>query len=94
MRSNLSQRTSETTGNHALKEVSLNVVVSASDETQIATGNTSALVNEFLPQQKAPFYIDLSKIDFDLVSKASTFDISVSDASPTITISIQTSYSI
>ena len=58
-------------------------MVSASDGTQIAAGTTNAFVSEFLPQQKAPFYLDLGKIDFDLVSKASTFDINVSDAPPT-----------
>ena len=67
----------QNTGNHALESVSLNVVVSASDGTQIAAGTTDAYVNEFLPQQKAPFYLDFGKIDLDMVSKISAFNISV-----------------
>jgi hypothetical protein len=73
----------QNTGNHALASVSLNVVVSASDGTQIAAGTTDAYVNEFLPQQKAPFYLDFGKIDFNIISKVSTFDINVSNAPPT-----------
>ncbi|MBN1358652.1 hypothetical protein JW988_07780 [Candidatus Bathyarchaeota archaeon] len=73
----------QNTGSHALESVSLNIVVSASDGTQIAAGTTNAGANEFLPQQKAPFYIDLGKINSDTLSKVSTFNISVSNAPPT-----------
>jgi hypothetical protein len=73
----------QNTGSHALESVSLNVAVSASNGIQIAAGTTNAGVNEFLPQQKAPFYLDLGKIDSDMISKVSTFDISVSNAPPT-----------
>jgi hypothetical protein len=71
------------TGSHALESVTLNVTVSASDGSTIAEGTTDAYVHNFLPQQKAPFYIDFGKIDFDAISKTSTFDISLYNAPPT-----------
>jgi hypothetical protein len=73
----------QNTGSHALESVSLNVAVSASDGSTIATGTTDAFVHNFLPQQKAPFYIDFGKIAFNELSKASTFNISLYDAPPT-----------
>ena len=73
----------QNTGSHTLESVSLNVAVSASDGSTIAAGTTDAFVHNFLPQQKAPFYIDFGKIDFNEISKASDFNISLYDAPPT-----------
>jgi hypothetical protein len=73
----------QNTGSHTLESVSLNVAVSASDGSTIAAGTTDAFVHNFLPQQKAPFYIDFGKIDFNEISKASAFNISLYDAPPT-----------
>ena len=73
----------QNTGSHAWESVSLDVMVSASDGSQIAGDTTEVLVKNFLPQQKAPFYLDFGKIDFDTVSKTSTFNISLSNAPPT-----------
>ena len=73
----------QNTHNHAQESVSLNVEVTASDGSQIAVGTTSVYVNNFLPQQKAPFYIDFGKIDFNILSNISTFNISLANAPPT-----------
>jgi len=73
----------QNTCSHALESVSLNVEVSASDGSQIATGTTNVFAQNFLPQQKAPFYIDFGKIDFNIVSKTSAFNISLANAPPT-----------
>ncbi len=74
----------QNTGNHALESVSLNVLVTASDGRQIASGTTNVLATEFLPQQKAPFYIDFGKIDLDLFSsKIAFYNISLANATPT-----------
>ena len=73
----------QNTGNHVLGNVSLNVVVSASNGSQLVSGTTMAYVNDFLPQQKAPFYLDFGKIDFNTISEISTFDFNVSDHPPT-----------
>ena len=73
----------QNTGSHTLESVSLNVAVSASDGSTIAAGTTDAFVHNFLPQQKAPFCIDFGKIDFNEISKASAFNISLYDAPPT-----------
>jgi hypothetical protein len=42
-----------------------------------------AYVNDFLPQQKAPFYLDFGKINFNTISEVNTFDFNVSDHPPT-----------
>jgi hypothetical protein len=73
----------QNTGNHVLGNVSLDVVVSASNGSQLVSGTTMAYVNDFLPQQKAPFYLDFGKIDFDIISEVSTFDFNVSNHPPT-----------
>jgi hypothetical protein len=73
----------QNTCSHALDSVTLNVIVSASDESIIAEGTTEAFVRNFLPDQKAPFYIDFGKIDFDLISKSSIFSITLNNAPPT-----------
>ena len=73
----------QNTCSHALESVSLNVEVTASDGLKIATGTSNVFANNFLPQQKAPFYIDFGKIDFDIVSKTSAFNISLKNAPPT-----------
>ena len=73
----------QNTCSHALESITLNVTVSASDGSIIAEGTTNAFVHNFLPQQKAPFYIDFGKIDFDIISKTSAFDISLYNAPPT-----------
>jgi len=73
----------QNTCSHSLESVSLDVVVSASDGSQIPANTTDVLVRNFLPQQIAPFYLDFGKIDFDIVSKTSTFNISLSNAPPT-----------
>ena len=73
----------QNTGSHALESVTLNIIVSAPDGSQIVGGTTNALVHNFLPQQKAPFYIDFGKVDFNLISKTSAFNISLSNAPPT-----------
>jgi hypothetical protein len=71
------------TGNHAKDSVSLNVEVTSSDGLKIATGATSVYANNFLPEQKAPFYIDFGKIDFNILSNISSFNISLANAPPT-----------
>jgi hypothetical protein len=74
----------QNTGNHALESVSLNVLVNDAAGTQIAAGTTNVLVKEFLPQQKAPFYLDFGKIDLNLFSsKVAIYNISLSNAPPT-----------
>jgi len=73
----------QNTGNHAKESVSLDVEVTASDGSQIAAGTIYVYVKNFLPQQKAPFYIDFGKIDFDIISKTSAFNISLANAPPT-----------
>jgi LPXTG-motif cell wall-anchored protein len=73
----------QNTGNHVLGNVSLNVVVSASNGSQLVSGTTTAYVNDFLPQQKAPFYLDFGKIDFNTISEVNTFDFNVSNHPPT-----------
>ena len=73
----------QNTCSHSLESVSLDVVVSASDGSQITAETTDVLVKNFLPQQIAPFYLDFGKIDFDIVSKTSAFNISLSNAPPT-----------
>lgn len=73
----------QNTANHALDSVSLDVVAFASDGSQIAADTTMAYVKDFLPQQKAPFYVDFGKIDFNAISNLSTVDFTVSNAPPT-----------
>jgi hypothetical protein len=73
----------QNTGSHALESVSLSVEVTASDGAQIAEGTSDVFVHNFLPQQKAPFYLDFGKIDFNIVSKTSAFNISLANAPPT-----------
>jgi hypothetical protein len=73
----------QNTGNHVLENVSLDVVVSASNGSQLVSGSTMAYVNDFLPQQKAPFYLDLGKIDFNTIPDVITFDFNVSNHPPT-----------
>jgi hypothetical protein len=73
----------QNTGNHVLGNASLDVVVSASDGSQFLSGTTMAYVNDFLPQQKAPFYLDFGKIDFNTIPDALTFDFNVSNHPPT-----------
>jgi hypothetical protein len=73
----------QNTGNHVLGNISLNVVVSASNGSQLVSGTTMAYVNDFLPQQKAPFYFDFGKIDFSTISEVNNFDFNVSDHPPT-----------
>jgi hypothetical protein len=73
----------QNTGNHVLGNASLDVVVSASDGSQFLSGTTIAYVHNFLPQQKAPFYIDFGKIDFDTIPDAITFNFNVSNHPPT-----------
>ena len=63
------------TGNHALESVTLNVEISDENQTQLLSGTTSVFVNNFLPGQKAPFYMDFGEIDYD--------NISLADAPPT-----------
>ncbi|HLN89741.1 MAG TPA: hypothetical protein VK253_06715, partial [Candidatus Binatia bacterium] len=46
-------------------------------------GTATAYVDNFLPQQKAPFYLDFGKIDFNTVSEANTFNFNVSNHPPT-----------
>jgi hypothetical protein len=59
------------------------VEVTASDGLQIAAGTSNVFVYNFLPQQKAPFYVDFGKIDFNIVSKTNAFNISLANAPPT-----------
>ena len=73
----------QNTGNHVLGNASLDVVVSASNGSQFLSGTTMAYVNDFLPQQKAPFYLDFGKIDFNTIPEAITFDFNVSNHPPT-----------
>ncbi len=73
----------QNTGNHVLGNVSLDVVVSASNGSQFLSGTTMAYVNDFLPQQKAPFYLDFGKIDFNTIPDVITFDFNVSNHPPT-----------
>jgi hypothetical protein len=73
----------QNTGNHLLDTVSLDVVVSASNGSELVAGTATAYVNNFLVQQKAPFYLDFGKIDFNTVSETSTFDFNVSNHPPT-----------
>jgi hypothetical protein len=73
----------QNTGNHVLGNVSVNVVVSASNGSQLVSGTTMAYVNDFLPQQKAPFYLDFGKIDFNIISEVNTFAFNVSNHPPT-----------
>jgi hypothetical protein len=73
----------QNTGNHLLDTVSLDVVVSASNGSELVAGTTTAYVNNFVVQQKAPFYLDFGKIDFNTVSETSTFDFNVSNHPPT-----------
>jgi hypothetical protein len=73
----------QNTGNHVLGNASLDVVVSASNGSQFLRGTTMAYVNDFLPQQKAPFYLDFGKIDFTTIPEAITFEFNVSNHPPT-----------
>jgi hypothetical protein len=73
----------QNTGNHVLGNVSLDVIVSGSDGSQFLNGTTMAYVNDFLPQQKAPFYLDFGKIDYTTLPDAITFDFIVSNHPPT-----------
>ena len=73
----------QNTGNHVLGNASLDVVVSASNGSQFLSGTTMAYVNDFLLQQKAPFYLDFGKIDFNTIPDAITFDFNVSNHPPT-----------
>ena len=73
----------QNTGNHPLDSVTLDVVVSASNGSQLVSGTTTAYVNNFVVQQKAPFYLDFGKIDFNTVSESSTFNFNVSNHPPT-----------
>ena len=73
----------QNTGNHVLGNASLDVVVSAFDGSQFLIGTTMAYVADFLPQQKAPFYLDFGKIDFNTIPDAITFDFNVSNHPPT-----------
>jgi hypothetical protein len=73
----------QNTGNHVLGNASLDVVVSASNGSQFLKGTSMAYVNDFLPQQKAPFYLDFGKIDFTTIPDALTFDFNVSNHPPT-----------
>jgi hypothetical protein len=73
----------QNTGNSLLDSVSLNVVVSASNGSQLAAGTTTAYVHDFIEQHKAPFYLDFGKIDFNTVSETSTFDFNVTNHPPT-----------
>ncbi len=74
----------QNTGNHALASVSLNVLVTGSDGAQIVFGTATVLATEFLPGQKAPFYIDFGKIDLNLFSsKIAFYNISLANAPPT-----------
>ena len=73
----------QNTGNHVLGNASLDVIVSASNGSQFLRGTTMAYVNDFLPQQKAPFYLDFGKIDFNTIPEAITFDFNVSSHPPT-----------
>ena len=57
----------QNTGSHALDTVSLDVEASASDGSQIALATTKAYVKDFLSGQKAPFYVDFGKIDFNAI---------------------------
>lgn len=71
------------TGNHALESVTLNVEISDENQTQLLSGTTSVFVNNFLPGQKAPFYMDFGEIDYDTISKTRNYNISLADAPPT-----------
>jgi hypothetical protein len=73
----------QNTGNHVLGNASLNVVASASNGSQFLSGTTMAYVTDFLPQQKAPFYLDFGKIDFSTIPEVIIFDFNVSDHPPT-----------
>ena len=73
----------QNTGNHVLGNVSLDVVVSAPNGSKLVSGSTMAYVNNFLPQQKAPFYLDFGKIDFNTIPDVITFDFNVSNHPPT-----------
>jgi hypothetical protein len=48
----------QNTGNSILSSVSLNATAYSSDETELVSSNAMPYVSDFLPQQKAPFYID------------------------------------
>ncbi len=61
----------------------MDVVASASDGSQIAAETTIAYVKDFLPGQKAPFYVDFGRIDFNAISNLSTVSFPVINASPT-----------
>ncbi len=73
----------QNTGNHVLGNASLDVVVSAVNGSQFLSGTTMAYVNDFLPEQKAPFYLDFGKIDLNTIPNALTFDFNVSNHPPT-----------
>lgn len=73
----------QNTGNHVLGNVSLDLVVSVSNGSQLVSSATMAYVNNFIPQQKAPFYLDFGKIDFNTISEVNAFDFNVSDHPPT-----------
>jgi hypothetical protein len=73
----------QNTGNHVLGNASLDVVVSAVNGSQFLSGTTMVYVNDFLPEQKAPFYFDFGKIDFNTIPNALTFGFNVSDHPPT-----------
>jgi hypothetical protein len=73
----------QNTGNHVLGNASLDVVVSASNGSQFLSGTTMVYVNDFLPQQKAPFYLDFGKIDFNAFPDTITFEFNVSGHPPT-----------
>ncbi len=72
----------QNTGNHVLGNASLDVVVSAVNGSQFLSGTTIAYVNDFLPEQKAPFYLDFGKIDFNTIPNALTFGFNVSNHPP------------
>ena len=73
----------QNTANHVLGNASLDVIVSAANGSQFLSGITMAYVNDFLPQQKAPFYLDFGKIDFNTIPDAINFEFIVSDHPPT-----------
>jgi hypothetical protein len=71
------------TGNHALESVTLNIEISDENQTQLLSSTTSLYAKNFLPGQKAPFYMDFGKIDYDTISKTRNYNITLAEAPPT-----------
>jgi hypothetical protein len=73
----------QNTGNHTLQSVTLNATAYDSGGSALAGSSTMAYVSNFLPQQKAPFYIDFGPSNIagtDWASTVSSVDFTVFNA--------------